>query len=253
MRTAPSPVIVLVDHQLGENIGMVARAMANMGLSELRLVRQRDGWPSEKAEAAASGALDIINGAVVFASLAEAIVDTHFVYATSARERAQAKIVVGPRAAARALRGRIEGGQRAAIVFGPERAGLSSDDVALADEVLTLPVNPAFASLNLAQAVLLVGYEWFTSLAEGEQLPFATELGAGPATREAMAGLVDHLERELDEAGFFGTAEKKIVMSRNLRNILHRRGLTEHDVRTLRGVINMLSRKRRKDEAEGAA
>lgn len=248
MTGAPSPVIVLVGPQLGENIGMVARAMANMGLSTLRLVKPRDGWPSEKAEAAASGAIDIISGAAVYDSTVTAIADMHFAYATSARERAQAKIVLGPREAAGAMRARLAAGQRLAILFGPERAGLSSDDVALCDEVLTLPVNPSFASLNLAQAVLLVGYEWLTH--EGAQLPFTTALGAEPATREALFGLFQHLESELDQAGFFGTEEKKIIMTRNLRNILHRRGLTDHDVRTLRGIINMLSRKRRKEEAE---
>lgn len=244
------PVIVLVQPQLGENIGMVARAMANMGLGALRLVKPRDGWPSDKAEAAASGALDVIRSAAVYETVQEAVADVQFVYATSARERAQAKIVVGPREAAQAMRGRGEAGQRVAILFGPERAGLSSDDVALADEVLTLPVNPAFASLNLAQAVLLVGYEWFTCAAPDDRLPFATELGAEPASREALFGLFEHLESELDAAGFFGTEERKVVMTRNLRNILHRRGLTDHDVRTLRGVVNMLSRKRRKEEAE---
>ena len=247
------PIIILVQPQLGENIGMVARAMANMGLDELRLVNPRDGWPSEKAEAASSGALDIIARAVVFPSVEAAIHDTHFVYATSARERAQAKIVIGPREAALAMRARISAGSKVALLFGPERAGLSSDDVALADEVLTLPVNPDFASLNLAQAVLLVGYEWFTADEPHEKLPFLTDLSEEPATREAILGLFTHLEAELDEAGFFGTPERKIVMTRNLRNILHRRALTAHDVRTLRGVINLLSRKRRKAEADSGS
>lgn len=249
MLTTRAPVVVLVEPQLGENIGMCARAMANTGMSELRLVKPRDGWPSDKAVAASAGADEIVNGAKLFETLPEAVADCHFLYATTARQHAQAKRVVGPREAAEATRRRIVGGQTVALLFGRERVGLHSDEIALATEVLTLPVNPAFPSLNIAQAVLLVGYEWRLSEAEeGELLPYVTDFGSPPARRGELEELVAHLEHELETAGFFQPAEKKETMVRNLRNILHRRDLTAQDVRTLHGVVTSLVRGPRRAE-----
>lgn len=248
MPTTQSPVVVLVGPQMGENIGMVARAMANMGLVTLRLVAPRDGWPNEKAVAAAAGADAIVTGAALFDNVEAAIGDAHYVIATTARHYAQAKPVNGPRAAMMGARRRIEVGQRVAVLFGRERIGLLADEVALADEVLTMPVVPEFSSLNLAQAVLITGYEWRLSEAEeGELLPYVTDLGSPPALREEIVGLFEHLERALDAAGFFVPAAKKDVMTRNLRNILHRRTLTAQDVRTLHGVITSLARGPRGD------
>jgi tRNA/rRNA methyltransferase len=243
MPTVRAPIVVLVEPQLGENIGMVARAMANMGLTEMRLVKPRDGWPSEKAVAASAGADAIVTGATLHETPAAAISDCHYAYASTARQHAQAKQVVGPREAARSARARITAGQSVAILFGRERIGLLADELALADAVLTLPVNPDFPSLNLAQAVLLAGYEWLLSAGEeGELLPYVTDLGSPPATREEAIGLMEHLESELDAAGFFQPVHKKDVMTRNLRNILHRRSLTAQDVRTLHGVVTSLVR-----------
>jgi tRNA/rRNA methyltransferase len=248
MPTTQSPVVVLVGPQMGENIGMVARAMANMGLSSLRLVAPRDGWPNEKAIAAAAGADAIVTGATLFDAVEAAVADAHHVIATTARQYDQAKPVLGPRAAMGMARRRIEAGHTVAILFGRERIGLLADEIALADAVVTMPVVPEFSSLNLAQAVLLIGYEWRLSEAdEGELLPYVTDLGSPPATREEVFGLFAHLEGALRASGFFVPAAKTEVMTRNLRNILHRRDLTAQDVRTLHGVVTSLSRGPRGD------
>jgi tRNA/rRNA methyltransferase len=243
MPSTAAPTVILVEPQLGENIGMVARAMGNMGLAELRLVRPRDGWPSEKARAAASGADWVIDGARLFDAVEAAIADCHRVLATSGREHAQAKRVIGPREAMRQARARIAAGQRVGLLFGRERVGLLADEIALAHEVVTLPVDVRLPSLNLAQAVLIAGYEWLLSEGdEGELLPFVTDLGSRPATAEETAGFLARLETELDAAGFFKPEHKKDVMRRNLRNIFARRDLTEQDVRTLHGVLASLVR-----------
>jgi tRNA/rRNA methyltransferase len=249
MPSTRAPIVVLVEPQLGENIGMVARAMGNTGLSELRLVKPRDGWPSEKAVAASAGADAIVTGARLHDRLESAIADCHFVYAATARQHAQAKHVAGPREAAGAARARISAGQSVAILFGRERIGLLAEEIALADAVLTLPVNPDFPSLNLAQAVLLAGYEWLIAQGdEGELLPYVTDLGSPPATREELIGLMERLEAELETAGFFEPEHKRDSMVRNLRNILHRRALTSQDVRTLHGVVRSLARGPRRSE-----
>ncbi len=248
---APAPVIILVEPQLAENIGMAARAMANFGLAELRLVAPRDGWPQKTtmkkgAHQAASGATHILDQARLFDDLPAAIADLNLVFATTARERGQAKRVVGPEEAARETLARATRGERVGILFGKERTGLSNDDVSLADAILTFPVNPAFASLNLAQAVLLVGYEWFKTATSGA-LPFGptiTGLNAVPARREAIVSMFDYLEAALDEAGFY-PPEKKPVMARNMRDIFHRLSLSEQDVRTLRGAFVALVQGRR--------
>ncbi|WP_051955622.1 RNA methyltransferase [Beijerinckia mobilis] len=238
---AGGPSIILVRPQLAVNIGMCARAMANFGLSDLRLVAPREGWPREgrfkdEAEAAAAGAVHLLSSARVFATLAEAVADLNFLWATTARERGQHKRVVTPAEAMPECAARLGQGERQGILFGPERTGLDNDDVALADAILTFPVNPAYASLNLAQAVLLTGYEWFQA-AHGAAAPFQLTDYSPPAPREMILSFFDYLEAELDRSGFFRPPGKAPVMRRNLRNIFHRMALSEQDVRTLRGAV----------------
>ncbi len=238
---AEGPAIILVEPQLGENIGMVARAMANFGLGELRLVSPRDGWPSERARAASSGAVHVIDAARVFDSLEDAIADLRFVYATTARSRDMLKPVEGPTEATAKLRGLFNEGVPCGVLFGRERWGLENEEVALADAIVTFPVNPGFASLNIAQAVLLMSYEWMKTR-EGDTKPFETQ-PAPAATRQDLVSLLAHLESALDEAGYFYPAEKRGKMMLNLRNIFTHAGLKEPEIRTLRGVIAALERR----------
>ncbi|CDZ51431.1 RNA methyltransferase [Neorhizobium galegae] len=239
---AEGPAVILVEPQLGENIGMVARAMANFGLAELRLVNPRDGWPSEKARSAASKADHVIDGTKVFETLEEAIADLNFVYATTARERYGFKPVRSPVTAAETLRTRFKSGEKTGILFGRERWGLTNEEVALADEIVTFPVNPAFASLNIAQAVLLMSYEWMKSgmddLTETVFLPIEQR----PSTKEQMIGLFEHLEEALDARNYFHPPAKKPRMIDNLRAVISRRGFTEQEISVFRGVINSLDR-----------
>ena len=248
-------MIILVEPQLGENIGQAARAMANFGLSELRLVAPRDGWPSEKALAAASGAGDVIAKTTVFPSLEAAITDMHYVAATTARIREMVKPVLSPESAVRAMAEKAEAGQRCGVLFGRERSGLENDEIALADLLVIAPVNPAFASLNLAQAVLLIGYEWRKRVA-GELLGRATAFDGPareglhinksfPASRGELLAFFQHLESELEEGSFFKTDDKRASMVRNIRNMFERASLTEQEVRTLRGIIVALTGLRR--------
>ena len=238
-----APVIILVAPQLGENIGTAARAMLNCGLTALRLVAPRDGWPSEKARAAASGADVVIDGACVFASLTEALADCTVVYATTVRARGMVKPVVTPRHAAAEMRALIAGGSHVGVLFGPERMGLTNDDVALADTIITAPLNPGFGSLNLAQAVLLVGYEWFQ--AGDATLPRDLDYGASvPARRAELLRLFAHLEQELDAGGFFRTEDKRPSMIRNIRSLVARAAPSDQEVRTLHGIITALSGRR---------
>lgn len=241
---ADRPVIILVRPQLAENIGMCARAMANFGLSEMRLVAPRDGWPQKTrmkkgAFQAAAGATAILENARLFETLEEAVADLHHVFATTARERGQAKPVHAPSAAMAEAEARIGRGERIGILFGPERTGLENDDVALASAIITFPVNPEFASLNLAQAVLLTGYEWFRH-ATGEAAPFAMPQMSPPAKRETLTAFFDFVEGHLDRARYFFPEKKKPVMVRNFRNIVHRLNPSEQDLRTLRGAIEWL-------------
>ncbi|MEM8876707.1 MAG: RNA methyltransferase [Pseudomonadota bacterium] len=231
-----SPVIILVKPQLGENIGTAARAMANFGLDRLRIVAPRDGWPSERAQVAASGADWVIDGATVYDQTEDALADLNYVLATTARPRGMSKPVFGPDEAGVELTVRIGTGQDCGILFGGERAGLDNDDVALADAVLTYPVNPAFASLNLAQAVLVMAYEWQRAAGQGGSRQDWDEREP-PADRSELLDLFEHLEIELDRGGFLKPPEKTPGMIRNLRNILHRAQLSSQEVRTLRGVI----------------
>ncbi len=250
---AGGPAVVLVRPQLGQNIGMVARAMLNCGLTDLRLVCPRDGWPSAEAQAAASGADRVLEAARLFDDTAAAVADLQRVYATSARGRGMVQRVVTPRRAAEEMRGAILAGQRVGLLFGPERSGLTNDDVALADSVLQVPLNPAFASLNLAQAVLIAGYEWYHLT--GEPMPERIDAGCAPlAAKSELIGFLERLEAELDATGFLYPPEKRPNMVRNLRSLFQRIGLTSPEVKTLHGIVSALrGRKRRGDKPDGGA
>jgi tRNA/rRNA methyltransferase len=237
------PAIVLVEPQLGENIGATARAMANFGLSDLRIVNPREGWPNPKAEAAASGA-PTFGGIRVFPSLPEATADLRFVFAATARPREVEKPVKGPAETARALREFASEGIAAGVMFGRERNGLTNEEVSLADEVLTLPVDPTFPSLNVAQAVLIVAYEWRRAGFADERaaLPFRGK-DEPPAEKRELLALFDHLEAALDKTGFFRPVEKRPIMVQTLRAMLQRAQFTEPEVRTLRGAVAALERR----------
>jgi tRNA/rRNA methyltransferase len=244
-RTRPQlgggPTVILVRPQLAVNIGMCARAMANFGLDDLRLVNPREGWPRsdgyrDVAYSAAAGATALLDAAQVFPSVEEAIGDLHLVYATTARERGQMKAVLSPGAAMGATAAAIA--EKRGVLFGPERTGLTNDEVAIADTIITFPSSPAYASLNLSQAVLICGYEWFKA-AHGDKPPPSTVPRAvsPPAQRDMLLAFFDYLEGKLDENGFFRPVTKKPGMRRNLRNIFHRMELTQQDVRTLWGAV----------------
>jgi tRNA/rRNA methyltransferase len=232
--------------------------MANFGLSELRLVAPRDGWPRKGARSSASGAAYILDSAKLFATLPEAIGDLNRVYATTARDRYQLKPVLGPAEAADAIAANLAGGSKVGILFGRERNGLTNDEVSLADTIVTFQVSPAYASLNLAQAVLLVGYEWFRARHAVDH-PLTMPDGGPLATRATLLSFIHYVETELGACDYFKPEERKDVMARNLRNVLHRMQLTEQDVRTLRGAITTLVQGRRarrpkmKPEAEAAS
>src|SRR5438552_4840599 len=245
----PGPIIVLVEPQLGENIGATARVMANFALARLRLVKPRDGWPNIHAHRAASGADRILEAAALFDTLEAAIADCTLVLATTARAHDQAKPVIGPDAAAALLAPHVAAGERVAVLFGRERYGLENHEVALADRIVTFPVNPAFASLNLAQAVIIVAYEWF-KLSTGGALPFAMPRKSEAAAREQLLAFFANLERELEKVEFFRPAEKHETMSINLRNIFHRMAPTRQDIQTLTGVIMAIA-EGRKGPAKG--
>ena len=239
-----APIFVLDAPQMGENIGATARAMLNFGVTGLRLVNPRDGWPNPKAAAMASGASAVIDGTLVFDTLDAALADCTYVVATTARRRELSLPVLTPDEATTALRTRVDRGERCAVLFGGERNGLSTDDVARADAILSIPVNPAFASINLAQAALIVAYEW--SRCVGAAPPPAGEGidAENLASREDVARLYEHLEGALDRAGYFFPPEMRDAMARNLRVALTRAGFTEGEVKTLRGVVKALDKKR---------
>lgn len=239
----PAPIVVLVEPQLGENIGAAARAMANFGLSQLRLVKPVQPWPNEKARVMAAGADRVFDAAVVYDSLAAAIGDCSFVVATTARNHDQAKPVIGAAEAADEMAPRIAAGEKVAVVFGRERIGLENHEVGRADRIVTLPVNPAFASLNLAQAVVIIGYEWRKRA--DAALPFAMPKKSPPAPKQQLEAFFSDLERELDRVEFFRPAEKRGTMGVNLRNIFQRMELTQQDIRTLHGVITAIAQGRK--------
>ena len=238
------PIFVLVRPQMGENIGAAARAMLNFGLARMRLVDPRDGWPNPKAVAMASGAAGrVLDFAGVFPATEAAVADAGFVFATTARGRDLTKPVMTPERAMEYARALIASGQRVAFLFGPERTGLENDDVARANAIVTVPVNPDFPSLNVAQAVLLLAYEWQR---QGAEVPPEVTAMAGTdfATLEEVARLANHFEERLDEAGFFFPAQKAAGMKLNLRNLWSRLPLTRADVQTFHGMLRQIVRGR---------
>lgn len=229
------PAFVLVQPQMGENIGAAARAMWNFGLRQMSLVAPRDGWPNPAAVAMASGAGGLLDEAQIFESTSDAVANAQIIYATTARPREMTKRVVTPQQAMAEARSEVAAGRRVAVLFGPERAGLANEDVVLADAIISVPVNPAFASLNLAQCVLLTAYEWRR---QGAVVPAETP---ERAPSEQVARLTEHLVGELDGAGFFFPEGKRPAMVANLTNMMHRMPLTDQDVRTLWGVVKALA------------
>jgi tRNA/rRNA methyltransferase len=238
------PVMILVEPQLGENIGAAARVMANFGLARLRLVNPRDGWPNIHARRSASGADRVLDEAVLHATLATAIADCTLVLATTARAHDQAKPVLGPQEAVAWIAPHVAAGENVAVLFGRERHGLENHEVALADRIVTFPVNPAFASLNLAQAVALIAYEWF-KLASGGGLPFAMPRKSEPAGKQQIEAFFANLERELDAIEYFRPLDKRATMLVNLRNIFARMQPTQQDIQTLHGIVMALSEGRK--------
>ena len=249
-KSAP-PVVILVRPQLSENIGTAARAMMNCTFTEMRLVAPRHDWLSDRAIAASSGADAILHKAKVFPTTEAAIADLQRVYATTGRNRFMVKPVMTPRQAVVQIRAETAEGLATGVLFGPERTGLENDDVALADVVVMAPLNPKFASLNLAQSVLMVAYEWFQAVAPEIPAETMTKGAAPPATKETLLGFYEHLERELDECGFFRVGEKRPGMVRNIRNMFARGNLTLQEVRTLHGIVHELVTYRKKKGGEG--
>jgi tRNA/rRNA methyltransferase len=253
-RTRPAaalsgPVVILVEPQLGENIGMAARAMGNFALTRLRIVKPRDGWPNVSAQRAAAGADHILQKVELFDTVEQAVADCTLLFATTARAHDQAKPVVAPELAASEMARELKTGGTVGILFGRERYGLQNEEVALADRIVTFPVNPGFASLNLAQAVLLIGYEWF-KLATAGALPFAMPERSERASQHQMQAFFDNLVSELDKVEFLRPAEKRDTMLVNLRNIFARMEPTKQDMHTLHGVVMAIA-EGRKGPAKG--
>ena len=251
IRVEGGPAVVLVRPQLAVNIGMAARAMANFGLSDMRLVAPREIGSARAlkkgASQAASGAVYILEAARFFETIEDAIADLNCVWATTARERGQDKRVLLPDVAMPEMAARIGAGEKHGIMFGPERTGLENHEVAMADALITFPVNPAYASLNLAQAVLLSGYEW--QRAKGAALPFDNPKFSPAAPREMVASLFTFLENALEERGYYRPLPKAPVMKRNMRNMFHRMQLTEQDIRTIRGaLVRLINGSRKRDD-----
>jgi len=242
---AGGPVIILIETSLAENIGMTARAMMNFGLTELRLVRPKCKWPNSKAINASSGAHAILTGAKLFEKTADSVADLHRLGATTARLRDMIKPVKDPRGWAEIMRETHSKGDRCGILFGTERVGLHNDDLALADTLITVPTNPAFSSLNLAQTVLLTCYE--LQMASGVEVPTGIRRkgrGASLASQNEIIEFYEHLEDELEKSGFLRVKEKRPRMIRNIRNIFNRALMTEQEVRTLRGIIVAIAEKK---------
>ena len=241
-----APAIILSHPQIGENIGAAARAMKNFGLTELRLVAPACRWPNERALALASGAGNILEAAKVYPDIGAALSDIRLVLATTARDRDVLREILTPEAAAQRLRAAARQGVTSAILFGGERAGLSNDELSLAEAVITIP-TAQFSSLNLGQAVLLLGYEWLKA-ADATPASRTRKTSAVPATRQEVIDLFDHLERELDTGGFFFPAAKKETMVRNIRAMILRAGLTDQETRTIRGMIVALVKNKYRGE-----
>ncbi len=232
------PAILLIRPQMGENIGAAARAMANFGLSELRLVAPRDGWPNPKASDTAGKALHVIDDAAVHADVPAALSDCQFVLATTARERSMNLPVMEMREAVAELHMRAGRGEKCAVMFGPERTGLENEDIALANAVVSIPVAPEYASLNVGQAVVVMAYEWF--MAQSAVTSPQSPEEPLPASREHLLGLLGQLEAALDAENFWRVPEKKDVMWRNIRATLVRAGLSEQEIATWRGMVKAL-------------
>jgi len=243
------PIVILVEPQLGENIGMAARAMGNFALARLRLVNPRDGWPNIAAQRAAAGADHILEQVELFESVEQAVADLDLLFATTARAHDQAKPVMAPEAAAAEMKEHVAGRGKVGILFGRERWGLTNEEVARANRIITFPVNPGFASLNLAQAVLLMGYEWFKLSTDGA-LPFAMPERSEPASQHQMQAFFDNLVAELDKVEFLRPVEKRETMLVNLRNIFSRMEPTRQDMHTLHGVVMAIA-EGRKGPAKG--
>lgn len=243
---AQTPVIVLVRPQMAENIGMVARAMMNCGLYDLRIVRPRENPLSDKAVSASSGAACILEQAQIYKTLAEALNDIQFVLATTARPRGMTKPVYHPTRGIETIDQHMAKGHKCAILFGAERTGLENEELVIADGIIEIPLNPLHCSLNLSQAVLLVGYEWIKHTQHDDNSRYETG-GSSLATKGETEAFLTHLETELDKRGYFRFPDKKERMQRNLRNIFTRNGLTVSEIKTLHGVINDLIRPVKKD------
>ena len=237
----PQPAFVLVRPQMGENIGAAARAMLNFGLDRMRIVDPRDGWPNQSAVAMASGAGRVLDEAVLVERTVDAVADCTYVFATTARQRDLTKPVLTPERAMEVAREKIATGEKVAVLFGPERAGLENDDIALANAIISVPVNPEFPSLNLAQCVLLTGYEWRRQTVE--VAAEVTEMaGSDWARASEVDKLAEHYEDTLDQAGFFFPETKAESMRLNLRNLWSRMPLTQADVRMLHGILRQMVR-----------
>ena len=236
-----APAVVLVRPQLGENIGTAARAMLNCGLADLRLVRPRDGWPNVKALTAAAGADEVLARARLFASVADAVADLNLIYATTARPRELPKPVLTPREAGGAMCDAARRGVRAGVLFGSEKAGLRNDELVLADAIVRAPLNPDFASLNLAQAVLIMAYEWRMTNPPPERETLPAEGAGRMATKEEILYFFRHLEGALDVCGFYPTPEMRPSMVRNMRSMFARIAPTRQDIQTLHGMVRALS------------
>lgn len=246
MKQAPTqPVFVLVRPQLGENIGKAARAMLNFSLDHMRIVAPRDGWPNPDAGPAAAGADRVLDQAELFDDLESAVADCHFVVATTYREQVMYKEAITPVEVTRIARNRLSRGERTAYLFGAERSGLTNDEMALSDATLRIPVNPEFGSINLAQAVVLLGYEYFQS--NDDTPPLIPGHPDGAATKEAVQGLIDHLEGELRPRGFFRSADREETQHRMLINLVENARMSPQEVQTWRGIVKTLTRQERKD------
>ncbi len=239
---AEGPVFVLVRPQMGENIGAAARAMWNFSLDRMRLVAPRDGWPNPKAEAMASGAVRVLDRLSLHQTTTEACADLNFVFATTARNRGLTRVVMTPERAMAEARAMIDQGQRVGILFGPERAGLETEDIACSNAVISVPVNPAFGSLNLGQSALLIAYEWMRQTDATPPETYALA-GAERATRIEVEKFLEHLTDRLDTAGFFFPEHKRPSMISHLENLFRRAPLTDADIRTLHGIIRALTRR----------
>lgn len=230
-----APAIVLVRPQLGENIGKAARAMLNFGLTDLRLVAPRDGWPNPSAVPSASGADTVLDGAKVFPTVAEAVADCPYVYATTVRKRGLVVPVVTPEQAAHAIHARTE---RSAILFGAERSGLETEEAAIAGTIITVPINPQFRSLNLAQAVILIAYEW--SKHADLMIPTEGDAAEPRATQEQLEGLIGQMDEALDRAGYYFPPDRVPATRMTMRTILSKAGWSNREVQALRGMIRAL-------------